>query len=226
MKSSLVYKTLIFSIILQLIAGVISAYAYFLPIQEKDSIYQELLGLDTVVQFIEAIFYVVFIYFYSSITNMATLRYYDWMITTPIMLFTTMALFKFQSMKDEKEKSSFSLTRFTQEHKSSLSIVLGLNALMLLFGYLGEIKQIPIIVATVLGFVCFGGSFYEMYRSFVTSSQYSYFLVFTLLWSLYGVAYLWSDSLKNTAYNILDIFSKNIYGLLLVWIVYKSHTQL
>lgn len=226
MKSSLVYKTLIFSIILQLIAGVISAYAYFLPIQEKDSIYQELLGLDTVVQFIEAIFYVVFIYFYSSITNMATLRYYDWMITTPIMLFTTMALFKFQSMKDEKEKSSFSLTRFTQEHKSSLSIVLGLNALMLLFGYLGEIKQIPIILATVLGFVCFGGSFYEMYRSFVTSSQYSYFLVFTLLWSLYGVAYLWSDSLKNTAYNILDIFSKNIYGLLLVWIVYKSHTQL
>lgn len=226
MKSSIVYKTLIFSIILQLIAGVISAYAYFLPIQEKDSIYQELLGLDTVVQFIEAIFYVVFIYFYSSITNMATLRYYDWMITTPIMLFTTMALFKFQSMKDEKEKSSFSLTRFTQEHKSSLSIVLGLNALMLLFGYLGEIKQIPIILATVLGFVCFGGSFYEMYRSFVTSSQYSYFLVFTLLWSLYGVAYLWSDSLKNTAYNILDIFSKNIYGLLLVWIVYKSHTQL
>ena len=226
MKSSIVYKTLIFSIILQLIAGVISAYAYFLPIQEKDSIYQELLGLDTVVQFIEAIFYVVFMYFDSTITNMATLRYYDLMITTPIMLFTTMALFKFQSMKDEKEKSSFSLTRFTREHKSSLSIVLGLNALMLLFGYLGEIKQIPIILATVLGFVCFGGSFYEMYRSFVTSSQYSYFLVFTLLWSLYGVAYLWSDSLKNTAYNILDIFSKNIYGLLLVWIVYKSHTQL
>ena len=97
---------------------------------------------------------------------------------------------------------------------------------MLLFGYLGEIKQIPIILATVLGFLCFGGSFYEMYRSFVSSSQYSYFLVFTLLWSLYGVAYLWNDSLKNTAYNILDIFSKNIYGLLLVWIVYKSHIQL
>ena len=33
---------------------------------------------------------------------MATLRYYDWMITNPIMLFTTMALFKFQNIQDDE----------------------------------------------------------------------------------------------------------------------------
>ena len=40
-----------------------------------------------------------------------------------------------------------------------------------------------------------------------------------VIWPLYGVAAMFNSKYKNFAYNILDIFSKNFYGLYIV-IVY------
>jgi hypothetical protein len=223
-KSSLVYNTLLFSIVIQIVAGIISAYALTLPLKDEHSVYRELLGLDTVVQFIEASFYAIFIYFFSTIGNMATIRYYDWFITTPIMLFTTIALFRYNSLTCVKRREKFNIIDFAKENKSSVIFILVTNFLMLLSGYLGELKYISVPVATIVGFIFFGLSFYRMYTDYalLDSSNLNYYYLFTGLWALYGVAYLFNDSLKNTAYNILDIFSKNVYGLLLVYVIWMN----
>ena len=42
------------------------------------------------------------------------------------------------------------------------------------------------------------------------------------VWSLYGVAALLGDKLKNISYNILDIFAKNFYGLFLYFFILKT----
>jgi bacteriorhodopsin len=45
---------------------------------------------------------------------------------------------------------------------------------------------------------------------------YTYFLVF---WSLYGVVAVLPYTLKNTIYNVLDLFSKNFFGLFLSYLI-------
>jgi hypothetical protein len=71
--------------------------------------------------------------------------------------------------------------------------------------------------STLFGFAAFVISFYEIYRSFVGDiliNQFLYWIMFSLL-SLYGVAATFSPLNKNFSYNILDIFSKNFYGIFL-----------
>ena len=41
------------------------------------------------------------------------------------------------------------------------------------------------------------------------------------IWSIYGIAALFNFKIKNAFYNILDIFSKNFYGLFLAYLVYS-----
>jgi len=38
-------------------------------------------------------------------------------------------------------------------------------------------------------------------------------------WSLYGIVGLLPYYIKNTIYNILDLFSKNFFGLLLSYLI-------
>jgi bacteriorhodopsin len=48
------------------------------------------------------------------------------------------------------------------------------------------------------------------------------FWYFFLVWSMYGFSALLPYTKKNISYNVLDIFSKNFFGLFLAWKVYKS----
>jgi hypothetical protein len=41
------------------------------------------------------------------------------------------------------------------------------------------------------------------------------------VWSLYGVAAWFPMTLKNAAYNILDIFAKNFYGVYLSYTIFQ-----
>ena len=41
------------------------------------------------------------------------------------------------------------------------------------------------------------------------------------IWFLYGIAAMFNFRLKNAGYNILDLFSKNFYGLFLSYLIYK-----
>ena len=86
---------------------------------------------------------------------------------------------------------------------------------MLLFGFLGEMKKIPYFLGYVLGMICFIISFSTIFNNFAKGEVQNEQLygVFTFVWLLYGFAYLMSYKTKNIAYNLLDLISKNIFGL-------------
>jgi hypothetical protein len=191
----------------------------------KHLILKEILGLETLVQIIELIFYTWYKQF--SIKNatfdVTKFRYYDWVITTPIMLFSTMAYFIYLrslEAKEAKEGKPKTLLEVFSENKFRIIIILLLNFFMLLFGYLQEIGFINLYASTLFGYIALCGSFYGIYDGFVhdvEDKRIFYFMFF--VWSLYGVAALLPNITKNIAYNILDVFAKNFYGLYLTYLI-------
>jgi hypothetical protein len=45
------------------------------------------------------------------------------------------------------------------------------------------------------------------------------FVIFSIIWTGYGVAYLFDEEEKNIAYNVLDITSKALFGVVL-WLYF------
>jgi hypothetical protein len=124
---------------------------------------------------------------------------------------------------------SLSFIQILRENAVPIAQIVGLNWLMLLFGYLGEVGVIPLVTGVVLGFVPFIAYFYIIYERFVVNNAnnvnntslkiYAYFLVF---WSLYGIVALLPYTLKNTIYNVLDLFAKNFFGLFLSYLIVSN----
>ena len=48
------------------------------------------------------------------------------------------------------------------------------------------------------------------------------FWYFFITWSMYGISALFSYVPKNISYNVLDLFSKNFFGLFLSYKVYTN----
>jgi bacteriorhodopsin len=95
---------------------------------------------------------------------------------------------------------------------------------MLLFGYLGETSAIPLLLGVSLGFIPFLIYYYIIYKKYATLSSdglkiYFYFFIF---WSLYGIAAILPYKTKNMFYNILDLFSKNFFGLFLTYLIFAN----
>ena len=107
---------------------------------------------------------------------------------------------------------------FLENNQTNILKIFGYNWLMLLFGYLGETKKISLSLGVPLGFVFFALSFYTMYSEYATTPKAIQLFNFLLVvWSLYGVAAIMDTNLKNLMYNILDIISKNFYGLFIFY---------
>jgi hypothetical protein len=79
------------------------------------------------------------------------------------------------------------------------------------------------MVSIPIGFLFFGYSFYKIYENFAvgTVEGMNLFMILTVIWSLYGVVSPLSTNIKNLLYNILDMFSKNFYGLFLFYKIMK-----
>jgi len=212
-SSSLVQKSVFFSLFVQITTGLVQLYALFLSIPKEHQILQSILATETIVQFIEAAFYMWLAYGIYKMKDVTSTRYFDWMITTPLMLLATIIYFKYL----EKEKQ-FTFFEFVENNKENIMKIFGFNWAMLLFGYLGEIKKINLSIGVPIGFVFFALSFYTIYTEYTTTPeamQLFNFLFF--VWSLYGVAAVMSSNLKNFMYNLLDIVSKNFYGLFIFY---------
>ena len=96
---------------------------------------------------------------------------------------------------------------------------------MLLFGYLGETFVIPILTGVVLGFIPFLIYYYIIYKKYAllsTDMGLNMFYYFFIFWSLYGIAAVLPYKLKNMWYNILDLFSKNFFGLFLAYLLFMN----
>ena len=132
-------------------------------------------------------------------------RYVDWSITTPLILLVILLFYNGENAID---------------YKTYLGLV-GLNAGMLYTGYLGETGAIKKMTGGMLGFLFFGLMLALFYTCCIPGTRSPIvFYAFALIWSLYGVAYyIEDDETKNISYNVLDVISKAIFGVVL-WTYY------
>ena len=90
---------------------------------------------------------------------------------------------------------------------------------MLLCGFLGEAGVIDKRIGITLGFIFFYLSFDLIYKEYAKKSILGkkLFTFLLVVWGLYGVAAMTDIKTKNISYNILDIISKNFYGLFIYY---------
>ena len=155
---TLVKNTIWFSLIVQIVTGLVSLHGLFLTLPKKDAILTDILGLETIVQFIEAAFYIWIAYATVNVNIMASRRYIDWVITTPTMLISTIMFMKYQEHKEQKKLKSKPVTtmKFFEENKDLIIRMCAYNMAMLAFGYLGETNVISKYISIPIGFFFFG----------------------------------------------------------------------
>jgi bacteriorhodopsin len=95
---------------------------------------------------------------------------------------------------------------------------------MLLFGYLGEISLMPVLLAVGLGFIPFLIYYYIIYKKYALLSEdgFKIFIYFFVFWSLYGIAAILPYNIKNICYNFLDLFAKNFFGIFLSYLIFTQ----
>ena len=221
-KNITVKNTVVFSLLVQVITGIISLHGLFITLPEKDKILTDVFKLETVVQFIELMFYIWIAKSAIKLKSMTSRRYIDWVITTPTMLLSTVMFMRYQEVKeqDKLEDTPVRTMEFLKENKTTITFMLIYNFAMLVLGYLGERNILSKYISTPVGFYFFYKSFSIIYFDFAKKSELGTKLFTFLLsiWSLYGVAAVMPVKLKNISYNLLDIVAKNFYGL---YIYYK-----
>lgn len=221
---SFFYSTLIASVIVQVITGIIEvSTGIFASVSPEFNIIRQLLFLEIAVQIIEGLFYVWLLSNFTSVINVTPKRYIDWTITTPTMLITLIFYLIFLERR-EKNQDTTGLNFFNLaiENGKTISNILILNWAMLFFGYLGEMNILSTITGVLLGFVPFLLYYYIIYQKYAVESSSTgikIFWYFFIFWSFYGIVALLPYYLKNGLYNILDLFAKNFFGLFLSYII-------
>ena len=184
-------------------------------LRNKDPRIRHILNIETCISVVAAYFYGKFIkqiekdpINYKQINQM---RYSDWFITTPMMLLVLCLVLAYNN--DEEVRLSV------------YGVILALNILMLLAGYLGSIGQIRETLAVALGFLAFFGMFAYIWFIFLQGRARGInllvYLMFFVIWSIYGIVYLLEERKKNMSYNVLDLIAKCLIGLFL-W-AYFTH---
>jgi bacteriorhodopsin len=209
---------------LQAITGLFQGQAIFSNLNSEDLILKDILTMELVVQVIEFIFYAYLVYMIISghLSKFITShRYVDWTITTPVMLVSFIMFFKYL----KNPQRNIRLFESIKEEKVNIIKVIIANALMLLFGFLAERSMINSTLGIALGFIPFAYMFKIIYSDYAKDTEIAQLLYYVsfITWGLYGVAAALPFNQKNTMYNILDLFSKNAYGLFLYFFIkYKS----
>ena len=218
MLDKLVKQTIYLSLFIQITTTLVSLDGFSYNLLPKDRILKEVLWIEAFVQFVETFFYVWIISSLKNLDKMTPRRYIDWSITTPIMLFSTIIFFKYNEVKNTDRP--FTAFEFYDKNKDNVHKIFFYNAMMLLCGFLGEVGYIDKKIGIPVGFVFFYLSFELIYREYGSKTEENklLFTILTTLWSLYGFSAMLPVKPKNISYNMLDIFSKNFYG---VFIYYK-----
>ena len=214
-----VEKTIYISLAVQILTTLVSFDGININLKEKDNVLKDVLKLELVVQLIEAAFYIWVIYALKNLNKMTSRRYIDWVITTPTMLLSTIIFMKYQEYKENNSEKIITFNDFLKDNKDNIIKIVVYNGLMLLFGYLGETGKISKNLSIGIGFIFFGLSFKLIYDEYGSKSllgkKLFYFLL--IVWSMYGVSATFDVVSKNISYNLLDIVSKNFYGLFIYY---------
>ena len=180
--------------------------------------------------FVSIVEFAVYVFIgYNLNTNITTIRYTDWFITTNVLLITLSYLFLYNNYKVEKNTTALASDEYLKDHYFDIfTVIIIYNSLMLMIGYAGEMKIIPKDYGLIGGMVFFVLSFYTIYSNFVKNNftNFLYLIVFIFIWLLYAVAYLFKYKEKNIAYNLLDLVSKNLFGLFILYIIYDEKSKI
>lgn len=178
---------------------------------------RHIFNLETCISLIAGYFYSIFVAKINAEgskvnwNEISQIRYADWSITTPIMLLA-LCLVLANNIKEPV-------------HLINMAGIVLLNYFMLLVGYMGETGTLSRLESELLGFGAFSGMFYLIYNRYVGQSTGTdnliLFMMYFVVWSLYGGAYVLEEKSKNIAYNVLDMFSKCMIGLGL-WVYYTK----
>jgi hypothetical protein len=225
MTKSLFYNTLVVSIIVQIITGIIEIGAFLVKVPTAYLIIKQLLAIELLVQCLEGAFYFWLAYNFHNVVNVTPKRYIDWVITTPTMLITLMVYLIYLDKRVENKTGELELFSLLKENSDIFVPVVVLNWLMLLFGYLGETGTIPVLLGVFLGFIPFLIYYYMIYVNYVSQNTNGYLLFwyFFFFWTLYGFVALLPYYIKNAFYNILDLFAKNFFGIFLSYIIFTGN---
>jgi bacteriorhodopsin len=189
-------------------------------LRTKTPVVRHVLNLETCISIVAGYFYSIFVaqidkysfekkeIDWSEITKT---RYIDWSLTTPLMLLVLCVVLGNESGQPVRIPV--------------ILMIIALNYGMLFLGYLGETSVITRWISMISGFVLFFVMFAIIFTQFVlpkrSMANYILFGVYLSIWSLYGVVFMFSESYKNIAMNILDLTSKCIVGLGL-WAYYTK----
>ena len=174
-------------------------------LRTNDTNVRHVMNIETTVSLIAGLVYGIFNEMIKSPTvdlhEITKIRYIDWSITTPLII---LVILLFYGGNTHHPLASVYGT-----------LVL-LNWGMLGSGYLGELGTINRSTGCLVGFLFFAAMLYTLYSCCVpTKSNHAVFFLFAIIWSFYGVAYLLDEEKKNIMYNILDVISKAIFGVIL-----------
>jgi hypothetical protein len=220
----MILYTIYISLFIQIITTLISFSGLFIKLHDNDNILKIILGQELIVQVIQFIMYLLILYHFN-INTMAKTRYFDWLITTPIMLFSTMIYFTYNRYKEEAlDTSKIKLYNFITDNINDIIIILSSNFFMLLFGYLGESGILNKFIAMSISYIFFLITFGLLYYKYAKNSNVStnIFIIIFLIWNVYGIIYMMSNVNKNIILNITDLVSKNLFGLYLFYIIYTK----
>ena len=212
-----VVNTTDISIFIQFFTLLFSGYGITYNLPEEHKILNRLLILETTVQIIELGFYLVLLRnMAKTVIGMAKTRYYDWVITTPTMLLTNIMYFVYIGRIENKEKP-IEFFEFIEENKKNIIMITTANFLMLLSGYLYEIRIWTKEKAAVIGYIFFLLSFGIIYNNYASKTKFGkqLFALLFIIWGTYGIAFLMGENAKNNVINFLDLFAKNFFGIFL-----------
>lgn len=147
-------------------------------------------------------------------------RYLDWFFSTPIMLVSAIGFMYYEELRIATSSDSETVltltTLWNDKFRSSIISVVLLNAVMLIIGFMVEVQRIPpiyLITATI----AFIGYYIIILIDVgtVSSATISLWFYMFIVWGCYGIAATQPFGPKNISYNLLDILSKNVYGVFL-----------
>jgi bacteriorhodopsin len=121
------------------------------------------------------------------------------------------------------DQNKSTLKEYISKNKLFISKIIILNMSMMLFGLAGELNYINYNTSIMIGFipfVCYFKLIYDKYLSNNTDKdKLKLYFFFFILWTLYGVVAFLPYEQKNIAYNIIDLFSKNLFSVFLVIVI-------
>jgi bacteriorhodopsin len=146
----------------------------------------------------------------GNISRASDLRYVDWFLTTPLLI----ASFAIYLTNSPTANNAEGILR--QDLMSPWLVgLLVANAAMIICGF--KARGNPSQQGSVNNlFICAWLAFAFIAAVLVTFYYYVYMVyIFLAVWALYGLAFLEPVPVRETMYNVLDVFSKSAFGIFL-----------